>query len=369
MSMTEREESLFIDSDFTYTEFLEGEGVPVHRGHGVEDLTTVAVDDWERTGARGAIVQCEGHERLNDVHVHEIPPEGASEFVNPLYEEVVYVAQGSGATAIRDEHDEERVFEWSQHSLFCLPRNARYKHINASGDDPARLVANTDLPVLTRLIGDAHHLFEHGAPTIEFTDYDDDGDLSVISGVPAVWEANFVPDVRAFDELVDYEARGGGGTNVKFRFPHARTLWAHMSEFDVGQYKKAHKHGPGANLLPISGQGFSLMWPPGNFDDHVKVDWTPGSLVVPPAHWYHQHFNTAGQRSRYLALHPPNVLPRGPQQVFNPKTPKNQLEYHEEDPRIRALFEAELADNDLDSQMPAEAYEDTGDPDWGEAMD
>lgn len=368
MSMTEREESLFIDSDYSYQDFLDEQGVPVHRGHHVPDVRTVEVGHWERTGANGAIVQCEGHERINDVHVHEIPAGDTTSFVQPLYEEVAYVAAGSGATAIEDRDGERRVFEWSEGSIFCLPRNARYKHINADADEPARLVCNTDLPVLTRLIGDEHHIFEHGAPAPRFSsDYDAEGSLSIIEGVPAVWEANFVPDIGQFDQLVEYEGRGGGGTNVKFQFPAANTLWAHVSEFQVGKYKKAHKHGPGANLLVISGEGFSLMWSPGEFDDRVRVDWEPGALVVPPAHWYHQHFNTAGERSRYLALHPPNVLPRGPMDLFNPKTGGNQIEYHQEPPEVRAEFEAALAENGLESRMEEELYEDDTAPDWGEA--
>lgn len=367
--MTQKEETLFIDSDFTYQEFLEQEAVPVHDGHAVDNVKTAEVGDWERTGIRGAIVQCKGHERLNDVHIHEIPPGESSQFVHPLYEEIVYVATGIGATVIRDESGEEQVFEWSKDSLFCLPRNAQYKHINASSDEPVRLVSNTDLPVLTRMIGDYHHIFEHGKPARDIGGgYDEDGELSIIEGVPAVWEANFIPDISKFDQLVDYEARGGSGTNVKFRFPHAQTLWAHMSEFDIGQYKKAHKHGPGANLLVISGEGFSLMWPPGQFDEHIRVDWSPGSLVVPPAHYYHQHFNTTNKRSRYLAMHPPNVLPRGPADVFNPKTPKNQIEYHQEDPRIREIFEEALAEKGLESQMPEDAYKEEGTPDWSEAV-
>jgi oxalate decarboxylase/phosphoglucose isomerase-like protein (cupin superfamily) len=356
--MTEREESLYIDSGYTYREFLEAEGIPVHRGHSLADVREAAVGEWDRTGARGAVVQFEGHERINDVHLHEIPPGEATEFVQPLYEEVVYVAEGSGATAIRDGSGEERVFEWGTGSVFFLPRNARYKHLNADGDEPTRLVCNTDLPVLTRLIGDEAHIFEHGAPAPDFAaEYDGDGDLSVIEGVPAVWEANFVPDIAAFDQLVDYDLRGGGGTNVKFRFPGSSSLWAHVSEFDVGRYKKAHKHGPGANLLVISGEGFSLMWPPGDFAERVRVDWTAGALVVPPGQWYHQHFNTSGERARYLALHPPNVFPRGPRKLYDPKTAENQLEYHEEPAGVREAFEAALAENGLESRMPAEWYE------------
>lgn len=74
-------------------------------------------------------------------------------------------------------------------------------------------------------------------------------------------------------------------------------------------------------------------------------------------------------RSRYLALHSPNVLPRGPQDVFNPKTAENQIEYHQEDPHVRETFEEALAANSLESRMPAEAYEADETPDWGEVLD
>jgi hypothetical protein len=108
------------------------------------------------------------------------------------------------------------------------------------------------------------------------------------------------------------------------------------------------------------------MWPPDEFENRIRVDWSPGSLVVPPAHYYHQHFNTTGERSRYLAMHPPNVLPRGPADVFNPKTPENQIEYHEENPKVREIFEAELERKGLESRMPEDAYRDGETADWGD---
>ena len=50
----------------------------------------------------------------------------------------------------------------------------------------------------------------------------------------------------------------------------------------------------------IGGYGYSLMWHPGK--EFVRVDWKPGSLLVPPEGWYHHHFTTSKEPARYLAL-------------------------------------------------------------------
>ena len=49
----------------------------------------------------------------------------------------------------------------------------------------------------------------------------------------------------------------------------------------VGTYKKAHFHGPGAHVVILGGQGYSLMYPQGQ--PIQRYDWKPGSMVVPPA--------------------------------------------------------------------------------------
>jgi hypothetical protein len=83
------------------------------------------------------------------------------------------------------------------------------------------------------------------------------------------------------------------------------------------------------------------MWPPGG--NFVRVDWKPGSLLVPPEGWYHHHFTTSKEAARHLALR------RGLRQVGHPWRPNlseheggHLLEHEDEPPEIRAMYEAEL---------------------------
>lgn len=342
-----------------YQTFLENEEIPIYDGYFVDDVGTLDVTQWERTGGNGAIMHLVGNGHLNDVHIHEIPPESALKTRSHLFEEIVYVVSGRGATVFEPEggHAEDsQIFEWSADSLFCIPRNVNYKHIN-QGDGPVRLISNTDLPTLFSLF-DEKQIFSSKSesssrPEME---YSHKGTLHEVTGVPVVWEANFVPDISVFDKLGDYAARGASGRSVKFNFPGVK-LRAHVSEFPVGTYKKGHKHKPGANVMILNGEGYTLMWSPNNPDERMRIDWQPGALVPPPTLWYHQHFNLSDEPARYLALHPPSVIPSGPDNNFIPGASHNQIEYTEEDPEIRELYQAELAKRDLDFRMPDSCYE------------
>lgn len=368
MSSPEEKNQMYWTAGITYDDFLEQEDIPVYGGHYVTDVSDLEVGEWDRTGGRGAIINLIGHEGLNDIHVNEIPAGGELKEMSSLVEEIVYVVSGRGATVLEGDSDNSVTFEWEEDSLFFLPANVSHKHINQSGEEPARLVSDTNLPALFRLFRDPEYIFQGGDTFGDLTEdaYSEEGELSVITGVPAIWDANFIPNVSSFDQLVDYSLRGAGGTNVKFRFPSSRSMRAHMSEFPVGTYKKAHKHGPGANVFVVKGEGYTLMWPPGGFEDRVRVDWQRGSFAVPPGDWYHQHFNLSEEPARYLALHRPNVLPNGPEPVYDSKHPDNIIQYTEEDPKVRTIFEEELAERGMESRMPEECYED---PDFEFEMD
>lgn len=126
-----------------------------------------------------------------------------------------------------------------------------------------------------------------------------------------------------------------------------------MSAFDAKTYKKAHRHGPGRVIVIPSGEGYSTLWREGG-DEPVVVQWQEAALFVPPDRWFHQHFNLGSVPARYLALHPPMQF-HGYAEKEEDRW-RDQIEYPDEDPRVRERFETELADRGLTSLMPKEAY-------------
>jgi hypothetical protein len=140
---------------------------------------------------------------------------------------------------------------------------------------------------------------------------------------------------------------------------------SHMSVFPPGRYKKAHHHGPGVVIIIPAGDGYSVMWPSpaasGGRDyaesgaEPIVVKWQEASVFVPPARWYHQHFNVGSIPARYLAFHAPHMYGGDPLRSGGPNT---NIEYPDENPWIRQYFEAELAKRGLKSEMPPECYTD-----------
>jgi hypothetical protein len=67
-----------------------------------------------------------------------------------------------------------------------------------------------------------------------------------------------------------------------------------------GTFSKIHRHGPGAHVLWLRGEGYSLIWPEGG--ERTKEDWGPGTLIVPPSWWWHTHAVTSREPAQHLAL-------------------------------------------------------------------
>jgi gentisate 1,2-dioxygenase len=287
------------------------------------------------------------NQSIDDAYVCEIP---AGKNLNPqqfLYEELIYIVSGIGATTIRDREGREQIFEWKEGSVFAIPLNCWHQHFNADGKQPARYVAVTSAPLMMNLFNDLDFVFNND---FQFKRrYAGEEDYfrkeNFVEGIKGgLWETNFIADIRAFmtpQRLVG-EWRG---KKMKHTFISmaSNVMKTHVAQFEVGTYKKAHRHGPGAHIYILNGSGYTLMWPEGQ--DKKKYDWQEGSLLSPPAGWYHQHFNTGTEPVRHLAFHRPAVINYGKWEG------RDEIPYEEEDSDVREIFEAELAKAGIASAM------------------
>ena len=331
-----------------YELWRQREGVPVVGGLMVPDLRgELPLETWGRKGVPGAFLGLRGGEQSLDAYVIEIPPTGNTEPEKYMFEEEYVVLSGRGATTIWLPGGGKQTFEWQAGSVFCPPLNAWRQHFNGSADEPVRMLVVTTAPVMFNLFRSEDYIFncEH-AFTDRFSGEEDyfSGKGEALPNL--VWRSNFVPDVTSFT-LKDYSWRGGGSESKAVMFEMANnTMQSHCAEFPVGTYKKAHRHGPGAHILILSGSGFSLMWEEGR--PKQKLDWGPGSLFAPPDMWFHQHFNTGAEPSRYFAVHYGTwrvVVDYFGAADTSTRTGGHQIEYEDEDDDILETFVTELGKN------------------------
>ncbi len=331
-----------------YDVWLVNEGVPVFQGFNVEDLKTIKVGPWERKGGLGVVIRFHGSGYINDAYVCEIPPTKSLKPQRQLYEESIYVVSGRGATAFWYEGGEKQVIEWQRHSVFAIPPNVYHQHFNVDPKYPARYFGTTTAPLVFDIFGSEDFIFNC---KYEFRDRYSGPSRDFVSEVkswvrkewpPQVWQTNFIPDVGAFDEMLPFEGRGFGNKGVVFILGRGRSC-AHMSEFPEGTYKKAHRHGPAANVIIVSGKGFSLFWREGE-QQKKKIYWGEDSIFVPPEGWFHQHFNTNNGPSRYLPFHGPGAIGMQDEPVapLPGVRSRNQIEFEDETPDVAEIYLEEI---------------------------
>ncbi len=332
-----------------YQQWQRGEGVPIHEGTAIGSLATLEVGPWPRVGQHGALITLAEQEK-DDGQLIEIEPGGQTEVLHHLYEALVFVVTGRGATTFWQPGGDKQTVEWHRGSLFSPPLNCYYQHFNLDGEQPVRLFAVTSAPLTINLYHNESFVFDND---FVFEDrYAGDTDFFTGDGrrlARRVLKTNFVPDVREFP-LQEWRERGAGGKNVVFALA-SNTMVSHVSEFPIGTYKKAHRHSAGAHVIIIGGEGYSLLWYEGDRQKQ-RVDWQDGTVLSPADNEYHQHFNTGNTPARYLALrwNSPEFPPRGfNQNVFH--TGPEQMAYEDQDPDVHELFVAECAKRGVEVAM------------------
>ncbi len=334
-----------------YEDWVKKEGLRIISGHYIPDLRELELDPWERRGGSAVFINHEDSRNSNDCYVCEIPAGGELKPQRQLYEEMIYVLDGQGATRVWDDSGNKVSFEWHSGSLFAIPLNAWHEHFNTSGKTPAKFISVTNMPMIMNLFEDDEFVFN---TKFDFkTRFSGKSDYYAAKDQPDGFflDTNFVPDVRTI-KLVNAKERGAGGGHIRFNLAKG-TMNSHISEYPVGTYKKGHRHGPGAHVIILGGQGYSLMWPEG--EEPKKYDWKEGSMVVPPNMWFHQHFNTGQNPARYLALKYEGTAIRNelgiPKAWISTKLGGDQIDYSDELPEVRRIFEEELRKNNVKSGM------------------
>ncbi|HEX6198370.1 MAG TPA: hypothetical protein VFZ37_20870 [Jiangellaceae bacterium] len=339
------------EKDSPYTRWVAAEGLEIISGHYVPDLRAVELKPWERRGGRGVFINHDASRTSNDCYVCEIPAGGKLAPQRQLFEEMILVLDGHGSTRVWNDAGNEVSFEWRAGAMFAIPLNAWHQHFNGSGRNAVRYVASTNLPPVLNLYDDVDFVF---GTAYDFKDR--------FAGEPEYFaprgeqkglllDTNFVADVTSLP-LIEAKERGAGGGHTRFSMAKG-SMNSHISQFPVGTYKKAHRHGPGAHVIVLSGEGYTMMWPEG--EEPQRYPWGPGTLVVPPNMWFHQHFNTGTIPARYLAFKHEGVAVRNSQGVpkawISRRAGGDQIDYADESPTVRAAFREALAEHGLEPAM------------------
>ena len=83
-----------------YQQWLDDEGVLVHKEFYFPNIKEIEVGPWERKGGKGAVIHIDNRHMPNDCHVVEIDPGGKSEPEHHMYETNFYIVSGRGATTV-----------------------------------------------------------------------------------------------------------------------------------------------------------------------------------------------------------------------------------------------------------------------------
>jgi quercetin dioxygenase-like cupin family protein len=245
-----------------FLEFCEKDGLSVITGYGVDDLKSAPLKYWERWGGPAAYCHLEGSQGFVGVMIAEILPGKSLKPMRHMYEEQVLILKGRGATQFwSDSSKEPMTLEWQAGSLFSPPLNVKHQHHNGSAAEPVRFATANNLPLVMNLYNSPDFVFN---VAYEFTDrFAGQKDFFSSELKPGEHEdrvVNFIPDLNAV-VLDPHPERGIGFSRLGIHLS-GNSMVGHIMAVESGTYKKAHRHGPGAQVIVIAGKGYSLMWPP-----------------------------------------------------------------------------------------------------------
>ncbi|NIO09378.1 MAG: cupin domain-containing protein [Deltaproteobacteria bacterium] len=253
-------------------------------------------------GGNAVHIDLEGTGDLAGAYVAEIDAKKELKPQRHIYEEMIYVLSGRGATSVWYEGMPKLTFEWEPGSLFAIPLNAWHQHFNVEGNAPLRFLSVTTAPIVLSLYRNLDFIFDNDSVFPER--YDGKSDYFTRSENPLnqVLDTNLIANVnnlKLLDEQETKASRGKGTTFTTIDMANG-ILGAHVLQISPGIYSKLHRHGPGAHVVWLAGEGYTITFPDGG--EKRKVDWTPGTMLVPPTWWWHIHCVTSKEPGKHLAL-------------------------------------------------------------------
>ena len=315
---------------------------------------------WPRFGVDGGLVHLKGRGDFVSIFVLDLAPGAKSAPQKHLFEEVVYVLSGHGNTTIETSDGRKHSFEWGPKSLFALPLNARYQHFNSSGRERARLASTNNLALMLNLFHNEAFVFDNAYDFPERQGaakyFSGEGEFIPVRPGRNMWETNFIPDLAGFElkslgaarrRRIEHDVHPRRRHHAR---PHLADAGRHLQEGPPPRRRLPRLRGHRAWLLAAVVRGEK---------DFVRIDWKHGWVFAPPDQMFHQHFNTAPDPARYLAvafgsLRYPFTTDK--RHVFlgmdvSVKDGGCQIEYEHQDPRIHDIYLAELGKYGVKSGM------------------
>ncbi len=330
-----------------YQRFVRQEGAPLYEGSAIEDLASIELAEWERRGGRVAYTRLGDQEERN-LQVVEIPPGGTLKPEKHLYDAVMYVMRGRGATTIWQEGEQRRTIEWSEGSLMAIPLNAWHQEFNGSGSEPCRLLFGTSMPHALNLYNNSDFVFNCPYQFKERYSYEMERYLETDKHwKQRTRETNFISDIRTM-ELDPYPERGNRTAIMRLSMS-STSIGMHVMSASEGTYVTAHRHGAGAHVIVVAGEGYELLFMEGEPAPR-KVNASPYAVVAPKHNEYHQHFNSGHGEYRMLAFRGVGIrygwgrtfeIARTAQST-DPNAESYKIPYEREDPQIREDYYREL---------------------------
>src|SRR5438105_6737534 len=147
------------EKETPYTLWVKSDGLEIQNAMYVANLHTVELKPWASRGGKGVFLNHDASRTSNDSYVCEIAPGRELAPRRQLFEEMIYVLDGRGSTAVWNDSGAKVTFEWKAGAIFAIPLNAHHQHFNTSGKDAARFVSVTNAPAIINAFGDLDFVF------------------------------------------------------------------------------------------------------------------------------------------------------------------------------------------------------------------